>query len=225
MKRTKSYLWAIIGLLTVALTVTSCMKDEKDDYVYVPLTQAQKTMQINAMAGSFEGKMSLFSPNGTRFERIDSTDIKLTITNDSTLSITNFPLKLVAREVTEKKLKETLDTTVATFTAHISLWKPYKVERMYKNHSLLYFFGVWPYDTKPVQKWVAELPYTYESKPQTLKIEFDGNFAGGLNMGNYNLYNSSNKRLAVFLVPKEITLGDGKTTRATGLFVVSAGQK
>jgi len=78
------------------------------------------------------------------------------------------------------------------------------VERMYKNHSLLYFFGVWPYDTKPVQKWVAELPYTYESKPQTLKIEFDGNFAGGLNMGNYNLYNSSNKRLAVFLVPKEI---------------------
>lgn len=201
------------GLLAIFIGMssvfTSCINNEDtDNYVYTPLTQIEKTNQINSMAGTYTGKARLYVSNGYNLTKADSADINLIVGTDSTLRVSNFPLRLLSADLSDATLKTAVSTQTAVFNSDITLYKPYKVEEMTSSYKNYCFFSLWDNtNASGQQTWNLQLPYTYNGATENVQVEFSTQYATGHPALGLNTYNISNRSIICYLVPQSITWG------------------
>ena len=105
MKTFKIFTVALLGLVTVAFTACN-----SDDNSYKQLTKEEIAQCLLTVKGSYEGNLIYKSENKKNpKDMTDTVAVKWTITNDSTLTITKFPSKVLAFNVTDAELKKALE--------------------------------------------------------------------------------------------------------------------
>lgn len=133
-------LYYLMLCMAIGLSATSCLSD-KDDDDYKVLTKADKEAQLLAMAGIYNGHI-LFINDTT--SKTDTLDISWQVTpHDSTLTVRNFPLKVLAQGLPKSASRDILmQEGGTTFSANIH---PYAVNTSTEG---LYGFWVIPRDYK-----------------------------------------------------------------------------
>lgn len=115
----KITLLSLVAVLLTALTFTSCNTGDDNGYSY--LTKEQQDAYQTKMAGSYSNLVLLFDhKNDANVKnQVDSveTSCYFNMRNDSTFTISNFPIKKLAEHISNPELKEAIskveDKTVA----------------------------------------------------------------------------------------------------------------
>lgn len=106
----KITLLSLVAVLLTALTFTSC--NTGDDNGYSLLTKAQQDAYQTKMAGSYRNLVLLFDhKNDANVKnQADSveTECYFSMRNDSTFTISNFPIKKLAEHISNPELKEAI---------------------------------------------------------------------------------------------------------------------
>lgn len=99
---------AIVGCIMSAISLTSCNSDSESSYK--PLTAAEIQQCFNATRGNYNGKMIYAALNKANVaDKFDTISIAWSIINDSTMTIYDFPAKVLAEKITgNNDLKEAL---------------------------------------------------------------------------------------------------------------------
>lgn len=115
----KITLLSLVAVLFTALTFTSCNTGDDNGYSY--LTKEQQDAYQTKMAGSYSNLVLLFDHKNDADvkNQVDSVDTEcyFSMRNDSTFTISNFPIKKLAEHISNPELKEAIskveDKTVA----------------------------------------------------------------------------------------------------------------
>lgn len=106
----KNTLLSLVAVLLTALTFTSC--NTGDDNGYSLLTKEQQDAYQTKMAGSYRNLVLLFDhKNDANVKnQADSveTECYFSMRNDSTFTISNFPIKKLAEHISNPELKEAI---------------------------------------------------------------------------------------------------------------------
>lgn len=106
----KITLLSLVAVLLTALTFTSCNTGDDNGYSYLTKEQ-QDAYQMN-MAGSYSNLVLLFDHKNDADvnKQIDSVETSCTFSmrNDSTFTISNFPIKKLAEHISNPELKEAI---------------------------------------------------------------------------------------------------------------------
>lgn len=106
----KITLLSLVAVLLTALTFTSCNTGDDNGYSYLTKEQ-QDAYQMN-MAGSYSNLVLLFDhKNDANVKnQVDSveTSCYFSMRNDSTFTISNFPIKKLAEHISNPELKEAI---------------------------------------------------------------------------------------------------------------------
>ena len=93
--------------LLAAVSLTSCLKD--NDGSNSGLSKAEKEYCANIVKGNYTGNLIYAAQNIQNINDVtDTLDISWSITSDSTLTIHNFPSRLLAENISDKTLKEAI---------------------------------------------------------------------------------------------------------------------
>ena len=97
---------AFIGCIMAALSFTSCNSDS--DNSYQGLTEAEVQQCFLATRGLYNGKVVFLAENKANVnDKMDTLNVNWEITTDSTMTISNFPVKALAEKITHNnELKE-----------------------------------------------------------------------------------------------------------------------
>ena len=97
---------AFIGCIMAALSFTSCNSDS--DNSYQGLTEAEIQQCFLATRGLYNGKVVFLAENKANVnDKMDTLNVNWEITTDSTMTISNFPVKALAEKITyNNELKE-----------------------------------------------------------------------------------------------------------------------
>ena len=97
---------AFIGCIMAALSFTSCNSDS--DNSYQGLTEAEIQQCFLATRGLYNGKVVFLAENKANVnDKKDTLNVNWEITTDSTMTISNFPVKALAEKITyNNELKE-----------------------------------------------------------------------------------------------------------------------
>ena len=97
---------AFIGCIMAALSFTSCNSDS--DNSYQGLTEAEIQQCFLATRGLYNGKVVFLAENKANVnDKKDTLNVNWEITTDSTMTISNFPVKALAEKITHNnELKE-----------------------------------------------------------------------------------------------------------------------
>lgn len=93
-----------VACCVAAMSLTSCIGDDSSDYK--PLTKNDIAMCLNAVRGTHQGKCIYLAPTAKDINNTDTVDISWTITTDSTMTIHDFPVKLLAQNIDSISGKE-----------------------------------------------------------------------------------------------------------------------
>lgn len=106
----KITLLSLVAVLLTALTFTSCNTGDDNGYSY--LTKEQQDAYQTKMAGSYRNLVLLFDhKNDANVKnQADSveTECYFSMHNDSTFTISNFPIKKLAEHISNPELKEAI---------------------------------------------------------------------------------------------------------------------
>lgn len=106
----KITLLSLVAVLFTALTFTSCNTGDDNGYSY--LTKEQQDAYQTKMAGSYSNLVLLFDhKNDANVKnQVDSVDTEcyFSMRNDSTFTISNFPIKKLAEHISNPELKEAI---------------------------------------------------------------------------------------------------------------------
>lgn len=106
----KITLLSLVAVLLTALTFTSCNTGDDNGYSY--LTKEQQDAYQMKMAGSYSNLVLLFDhKNDANVKsQVDSVETSCTFSmrNDSTFTISNFPIKKLAEHISNPELKEAI---------------------------------------------------------------------------------------------------------------------
>lgn len=106
----KITLLSLVAVLLTALTFTSCNTGDDNGYSY--LTKEQQDAYQTKMAGSYPNLVLLFDhKNDANVKnQVDSVDTEcyFSMRNDSTFTISNFPIKKLAEHISNPELKEAI---------------------------------------------------------------------------------------------------------------------
>ena len=106
----KITLLSLVAVLLTALTFTSCNTGDDNGYSY--LTKEQQDAYQTKMAGSYSNLVLLFDhKNDANVKnQTDSveTECYFSMRNDSTFTISNFPIKKLAEHISNPELKEAI---------------------------------------------------------------------------------------------------------------------
>ncbi len=227
MKRLKNTILVMACFVTLSTALTACIgNDNEDNYVYTPLTPAEKSAQINNMAGTYSGKALLYLSDGYRLSKKDSADITLTVATDSTLRINNFPLRLLTHQLTNEALKTAVKTQTTAFISHMFLYKPFGIERQITNHQDFYFFNLWNASLSATEgNWKVELPYTYNNQQSLMYMSLPLNQSSGLNTQSPNMYTRKSDNIVFYFMPDYLQWESGQSNEPFNGFIVITAQK
>ena len=106
----KITLLSLVAVLLTALTFTSCNTGDDNGYSY--LTKEQQAAYQTKMAGTYSNLVLLFDHKNDADvnKQIDSveTECYFRMRNDSTFTISNFPIKKLAEHISNPELKEAI---------------------------------------------------------------------------------------------------------------------
>ena len=104
----KITLLSLVAVLFTALTFTSCNTGDDNGYSY--LTKEQQDAYQTKMAGSYPNLVLLFDHKNDADvnKQIDSVETSCYFRNDSTFTISNFPIKKLAEHISNPELKEAI---------------------------------------------------------------------------------------------------------------------
>ena len=158
-------------LCVVVFSLTSCLKDDDSEaYTFVPLTQQEKSEQIQKMQGNYKGCV-YYKLNEYRMVFTDSAKVEWTVSApDSMLTIRNFPMKAFAINMNDPKMKEVLlNDSVHSLQARIYLYRPWgtsgKLECSY--------FNCIPYGTEELK---VVVPMKIDNEIKNVTLVFDSNY-------------------------------------------------
>lgn len=162
----KITLLSLVAVLLTALTFTSCNTDDDNSY----LTKEQQDAYQTKMAGSYPNLVLLFDhKNDANVKnQIDSveTECYFSMRNDSTFTISNFPIKKLAEHISDPELKEAIskveDRTV-----------PGKYMVLPKSQTSQAYFSACP---SPI---TLNLKYGSDAKEHKVVLIFSAYYAGG----------------------------------------------
>lgn len=200
MKRTKTHLILAFCCIT-AILQTSCTEESKEKYIYTPLTQEQKTAQINAIAGNYEG-YAYYDRREGKFT--DSTEVKWVVTaSDSLMVMEKFPLKALRSLISDAKLKEAISKdSVKRMNANIYLYKPYGAAEERLNST--YFYHVVPFGSK---EFVMDFYLIYGDVYRNATLTFISHSINN-NLLSGGFYTAS--QMSFELIPKSLKVTDEK---------------
>lgn len=107
----KITLFSILAAFVAALSFTSCNTDS--DNGYSPLSkEAQKNFQMAMSVGSYNDMVVLFEKKNdanvkNQIDSVSST-VGISMTGDSTMSISNFPIAAIAEHISNKDLSQAI---------------------------------------------------------------------------------------------------------------------
>ncbi len=103
----KITLLSLVAVLLTALTFTSC---NTDDNGYSYLTKEQQDAYQTKMAGPYRNLVLLFDHKNDADgkNKVDSVETSCDFRNDSTFTISNFPIKKLAEHISNPELKEAI---------------------------------------------------------------------------------------------------------------------
>ena len=173
MKTFKIFTVALLVLVTVAFTACN-----SDDNSYKQLTKEEIAQCLLTVKGSYEGNLIYKSENKKNpKDMTDTVAVKWTITNDSTLTITKFPSKVLAFNVTDAELKKALEEAAdQDMTCRIGFIKTSPV-------------------TFLVNPVTPSFDLTYGGKKHKVQVAFAVN-----NFSSYGVYNATKKVLGMQIV-------------------------
>lgn len=162
----KITLLSLVAVLLTALTFTSCNTDDDNSYLTKELQDAYQTK----MAGSYPNLVLLFDhKNDANVKnQVDSveTECYFSMRNDSTFTISNFPIKKLAEHISDPELKEAIskveDRTV-----------PGKYMVLPKSQTSQAYFSACP---SPI---TLNLKYGSDAKEHKVVLIFSAYYAGG----------------------------------------------
>lgn len=104
----KITLLSLVAVLLTALTFTSCNTGDDNGYSY--LTKEQQDAYQTKMAGSYPNLVLLFDHKNDADgkNQIASVETSCDFSNDSTFTISNFPIKKLAEHISNPELKEAI---------------------------------------------------------------------------------------------------------------------
>ena len=104
----KITLLSLVAVLLTALTFTSCNTGDDNGYSY--LTKEQQDAYQTKMAGPYHNLVLLFDhKNDANVKnQVDSVETSCDFRNDSTFTISNFPIKKLAEHISNPELKEAI---------------------------------------------------------------------------------------------------------------------
>lgn len=104
----KITLLSLVAVLLTALTFTSCNTGDDNGYSY--LTKEQQDAYQTKMAGFYPNLVLLFDhKNDANVKnQADSVETSCNLRNDSTFTISNFPIKKLAEHISNPELKEAI---------------------------------------------------------------------------------------------------------------------
>ena len=107
----KITLLSLVAVLLTALTFTSC--NTGDDNGYTPLTpESQRTFQSLMSIGSYNDMVILYTKKNDANvnNQIDSvsSSVHVSMYNDSTMSIANFPIAAIAEHISNQELSQAI---------------------------------------------------------------------------------------------------------------------
>ena len=207
-------LYYLMLCMAIGLSATSCLSDKDNDNNYKVLTKADKEAQLRDMAGIYNGHI-LFINDTT--SKTDSLNISWQVTpHDSTLTVRNFPLKILAQGLPKSASRDLLmQEGGATFSATLH---PYAVN---SNTEGFYAFWVIPRDYK------MEFTLDHEDVSHEVEVEFtDGMTAYTTGYMTeqfyaYGLY--LNHEMGWYVLVKSVTVD--KTKYMTGRAMLVNGKK
>lgn len=164
----KITLLSLVAVLLTALTFTSCNTGDDNGYSY--LTKEQQDAYQTKMAGSYPNLVLLFDhKNDANVKnQVDSveTECYFSMRNDSTFTISNFPIKKLAEHISDPELKEAIskveDRTV-----------PGKYMVLPKSQTSQAYFSACP---SPI---TLNLKYGSDAKEHKVVLIFSAYYAGG----------------------------------------------
>ena len=162
----KITLLSLVAVLLTALTFTSCNTDDDNSY----LTKEQQDAYQTKMAGSYPNLVLLFDhKNDANVKnQVDSveTECYFSMRNDSTFTISNFPIKKLAEHISDPELKEAIskveDRTV-----------PGKYMVLPKSQTSQAYFSACP---SPI---TLNLKYGSDAKEHKVVLIFSAYYVGG----------------------------------------------
>lgn len=176
MKKINLIAWMICCL--VAATFTAC----NDDPSYKGLTPEEKTQACNVVKGTYEGELIYPSANPTNKSDVtDTIAANWEIQSDSVMTIRNFPVELLATNISNKDLATAL-----------------RAERPRDMKCYIDFSQVTPV-TFFINPTMQSFTLTYGGKSHLVQIAMLGN-----NIYSFGAYDSSKKLLQMQIVEAAI---------------------
>lgn len=170
MKNLKKLLMTFIGIIAVAMCVTSCLNSDDDSIDAVTQNRYQKLM-----SGMYSGKARFYQLKSTRsfssqktYVKYDSIHTSWDVNADSTFRINNFPVFMLDSAVVVEKS--------ATGTEAEKYRALNQAIRALKNSSEGYLMWTKARYVIPSTSWVSENVIQFYVQPYTIErtINFDG---------------------------------------------------
>ena len=190
--------------MVATVSVTSCLDDnDGDDYEYVPLTKMEQLSQLIAMEGNYSGKSYIFSLSGGKAK--DSIDVAWTVV-DSTLTIKNFPIKLLASVVASQDYKDAFENSDQTQELKCTI-RPYRPYGYDANQNATTYW----YTTEVGDENQIDFNIMHEGENVKTRMAFVASVttSGGL-ISSYGGYSTAQKRMELYLLPTSLAVGDAK---------------
>lgn len=186
-------------LVAIAAIVLTACSEEVEGYQYVPLTKAEKTEQINSMKGNYTGK-AFFALNGYYQAFTDSVEVVWTVNAvDSTLTISNFPMKVFATGIQDEAMKAVLQSeNTHSLVSKIYLYRPWG-----SSGSLqMCYFNIIPTGS---QQLVVTMPLTIDGTEKEATLLFETEYADKFySTGAYD----KEKYMMFYLILKQLVADD-----------------
>lgn len=203
MKAIKSTLFFVCCLLTTML-VYSCSDD--DSTGLTAITSDQKALYNSSINGSYTGYLHWFDFNDST--KVDSTAITWDVTSsDSTITIPNFPVSVLASSITDPDDKAIFDT-ISTQTVKMNYYVPTTESSDYINKGIYRYYA---YATDNALK------VEYDSSTQdSATINFGFKFLRGIYY--YPRVTVTNNSYAQNIIIESVAIGENEYTISNGFF-------
>lgn len=196
-------------LVCAMVSLVSCNKDDKDTYVFVPLTQAEKTLQINQMQGEYSGYL-YYNYNYVYYRYADSLKVNWSVrANDSTLTISNFPMKVFAKSQMDTDMKDALiNDSLHSITSRIVLYRPWGTTGTLQS-------AYYNFIPKSSEDFKVDIPIQINKVEKKVSFLFSSS-----NMNSvYSIGGFSNNEMMFNMILNQLKVDGGRTYDANTLVV------
>lgn len=175
----KMKLLSIMAFCAAVMAFTSC--DTGTSSAWTPLTPTEKAACFSQVAGTYNGKMMYYSvSDSAKSATTDTLKVSWTIGTglgaDTTVTVNNIPVAIIAKYISEEKVSKAL----ATYKGTMQLKSP------------MYF-----YQTSPaaflLQPEEVKCPITYDGGSHTISLYFYQSSISAVT--SYGFYNTTQKAL------------------------------